>query len=103
LKILNYILAFYLVLLAVIPCCAFDGCPDEKPLSHQTNEHNDEKDKCGNCSPFFNCINCSSAAADIQTSHIEITLPQVPRVYGKFMPSYISDVHYDFWQPPRLD
>ena len=101
-KLLNHILAFYLVLLAVVPCCAFDNCPDEKQAIEKTGQHQKgDADNCGNCSPFFNCTGCSSIVIHIHTISITVFTINIQRVYADFIPSFISGVHYDFWQPPR--
>jgi len=52
-KFAGYILALYLILLAAIPCCSFDDCPDDK--TEQTANHENGDQDCGSCSPFFNC------------------------------------------------
>lgn len=101
-KFLNYILAFYFILLAVVPCCAFDNCPDEKPVAQQEAKHQNGDKDCGTCSPFFNCESCASVTLDVTTIHIDVYMADVNRMYASFIPSFVSGVHYDFWQPPRL-
>ncbi|HWR32421.1 MAG TPA: DUF6660 family protein, partial [Chitinophagaceae bacterium] len=58
-KTYGYILAFYIILLAVAPCCVFDNCPDDK--TEQAKNHDQGDDDCGGCSPFFNCEGCATA------------------------------------------
>lgn len=101
-KIPGYILAVYLVLLSVVPCCAFDDCPDDKLATEQTDKHNTGDDDCGTCSPFFNCEGCASVTTNFNTISFTFIAPEVKRVYAAFIPSLIPDAHYDFWQPPRL-
>ena len=46
-KLIGYILAVYLLLLAVVPCCAFDECPDDKATTEQTEDHKTGDKDCG--------------------------------------------------------
>jgi hypothetical protein len=101
-KLTGYILAFYLILLSVVPCCSFDSCPDDKVATEQADQHESGDKDCGACSPFFNCEGCAPATINVNTSSFAILSPEVKRVYTGFIPSFIPNVHYDFWQPPRL-
>lgn len=101
-KLFSYIFTFYLVLLAVIPCCTFDGCPEDKTQTAQSTDHESDDADCGSCSPFFNCEGCSSVTINVEPlSFIPCVIPE-PKVYTDFIPSAVDDIHYDFWQPPRL-
>jgi hypothetical protein len=101
-KLVHYILAAYLILLAAVPCCAFDDCPDDKTtIAHTADHERGDDDDCGNCSPFFNCEGCASVTINVQSISFAVPAPQQKRVYARFIPSMIPDAHYDFWQPPR--
>jgi len=102
-KLLKYIFAFYLVLLSVIPCCAFDRCPEDTAITQQAGNHDsNEEDERGNCSPFFNCEGCASVTIDVQAISFTVFNPEVKRVYTDFISPLIPDAHYDFWRPPQL-
>ncbi|HET9745024.1 MAG TPA: DUF6660 family protein [Chitinophagaceae bacterium] len=99
-KVVSFILAVYLILLFAIPCCSFDNCPEEKIV--QTENHEMEDDDCGNCSPFFSCAGCSGVTHSYSNTYFEM-IPQDPiNQYTGFILSSTPDVHYDFWQPPKL-
>ena len=99
-KIAGYILSFYLVLLAAIPCCAFDNCPDDKTEQASTNENGDED--CGNCSPFFSCEGCATATIAYAPAPLEIVAFKISSVYAIYIQIALPDVDYDFWQPPKI-
>jgi hypothetical protein len=103
-KAAAYILTFYLFLLSVIPCCTFDECPDDQPQTSQSKDHQPgDQDDCGSCSPFFNCERCIAVIIDVPASSITVAAPTSQRVYTEFVSQQIPDIHYDFWQPPRLE
>jgi hypothetical protein len=98
----SYILSVYMLLLAVLPCCAFDDCPEDKIQKEQAANHENGDEDCGTCSPFFNCEGCASATATIDHVYYNIISLPVKQVYTGFLSPYIRDIHYDFWQPPKL-
>jgi hypothetical protein len=99
-KLLSYILAFYVVLLAAVPCCAFDSCPDDKTELAEQHESGDED--CGNCSPFFSCEGCATATVAFEPVQFKIVLTPLLSVYTGYIQTSLPQVDYDFWQPPRL-
>jgi len=101
-KWLSYILSFYLLLLAVFPCCVFDDCPDDKIQTEQAANHENGDEDCGNCSPFFSCAGCASASVTVEPIYFCVILFPVKQLYNGFISPSITNVHYDFWQPPKL-
>ena len=99
-KFAGYILAFYLILLAAIPCCTFDDCPDDK--TGQTANHESGDEDCGACSPFFNCEGCATASDHTIIASFTLTPLSTPKSYTEFNQPFVADVHYDFWQPPKI-
>jgi hypothetical protein len=99
-KVIAFILSAYLLFLFTIPCCSFDNCPDEKMA--QEEEHKKGDGDCGSCSPFFTCTGCSGFTVLDQHNHIEIVSIVSGPQYAGYILSSIPDVHYDFWQPPKL-
>ena len=98
-KLIGYILAIYLVLLAAVPCCIFDDCPDDKPQTTAT--HQEEDADCGSCSPFFSCEGCATASIVYHPCAIEINVTNAPVVYTGYIQASLPHVHFEFWQPPR--
>ena len=99
-KVVAFILSAYLLFLFAVPCCSFDNCPEEKVA--QTEDHEKGDANCGNCSPFFTCAGCSGATITFTSTHIETIPLDRTHQYTGFILSSIPDVHYDFWQPPKL-
>ena len=99
-KFTSFILAFYLILLSAVPCCAFDDCPDDKTELAANHENGDED--CGNCSPFFSCEGCAIAAIVYHLAQFESSSLQVSPVYSAYMQLSLPQFDYDFWQPPKL-
>ena len=95
-------MSVYMLLLAVFPCCLVDDCPDDKIQAEKTADHQNGDKDCGSCSPFFSCEGCASVSATIEPLCFSIVSLPVKPVYAGFLSPFISDVHYDFWQPPRL-
>jgi hypothetical protein len=101
-KFAAYILALYLAILSITPCCTFDDCPEDKVATNQVDDHQDGDEDCGNCSPFFNCNGCSSSFVDFPNSSFQYNAQFSPRRYTSFLQPYFPEVHYEFWQPPKL-
>ena len=98
----SYILSIYMLLLAVFPCCAFDDCPEDKIQTEQPANHESNDEDCGTCSPFFNCEGCVSVSATVEAVYFNMVSLPVKQEYAGFLSPFIPDVHYDFWQPPKL-
>jgi hypothetical protein len=98
-KIAGYILAFYLVLLSAVPCCAIDNCPDDPT---EINSAQGEEEDCGTCSPFFSCEGCAAATIAFEAGTLGIPAIKVSPVYAAYLQITLPHVVYDFWQPPRL-
>jgi hypothetical protein len=101
-KIAVLILSIYLAALSVIPCCAFDDCPEEKANHAQIATHQaGDEDDCGTCSPFFNCAGCGSVSISLQHVVSQAMIAESVKDYPSFLIPLVSDAQYDFWQPPR--
>jgi hypothetical protein len=105
-KLLSYILAFYLILLSAVPCCAFDNCPDDKmdlsAGSEQAEKHENGDDDCGSCSPFFSCEGCATATVSFEPVQFEIVPTPLVSVYTGYIQTSLPQIGYDFWQPPKI-
>lgn len=101
------LLSMYVMLLAALPCCAFDNCPDDKAVTEQSHEAGHEKgdeDGCGTCSPFFNCNTCSSCfIAPVVTDFISAVDGVTASVFNSHYTSAIPEsLAGNIWQPPKL-
>lgn len=99
-KVFAFILAAYLVFLFAIPCCSFDNCPEDKTALEANHEKGDGD--CGSCSPFFTCTGCSGFTVSFGITNLEIDPAFSGQQYAGYILRSIPDVHYDFWQPPKL-
>ena len=99
-KVLAFILSAYLLFLFAVPCCSFDNCPEDK--IEQTADHESGDGDCGRCSPFFTCTECAGFTASVENSNLDVSPSVFNRHYTGYILSFIPDVHYDFWQPPKL-
>jgi len=99
-KVVAFILSAYLLFLFAIPCCSFDNCPEEKIAEESGHEKGDGD--CGNCSPFFTCTGCSGFTISFENTDIQMISHFSGHQYTGYIVSSIPDVHYDFWQPPKL-
>lgn len=99
-KIIGYILAIYIILLSAVPCCSFDNCPEDKTEQNSNYEPGDND--CGNCSPFFTCEGCGGFVSTIEIINFE-SAPLAPvRTYSVYIEAMMPEIHYDFWQPPKI-
>jgi hypothetical protein len=96
----GYILAFYIIVLAAVPCCIIDNCPEDK--TEQAEKHESGDDDCGSCSPFFSCEGCAGATIAYQPAQFEFISPESSLIYTTYQQSFLSEVDLDFWQPPKL-
>jgi len=96
------ILSIYITLLAAMPCCVFDNCPDDKATTEQTQHDQGDDDGCGTCSPFFNCGTCNVSFIATSASFD----------FTPFLSTNASTAHYrsaapvrisaKIWQPPKI-
>lgn len=98
-KLFGYIFAFYLILLATVPCCAIDNCKDDK--TGQTAGHENDDD-CGICSPFFNCEGCATATIVYQPTQFDFSITALSPVHTQYQQTSLPEADLDFWQPPKL-
>jgi hypothetical protein len=103
-KFISFILSLYLLALAIVPCCLYDNCPEDKAKTEQTTNHNSgDDDGCGTCSPFFNCEGCLSVS---NVSEPIIFTPNIilagDNTYTSLVQSFLSYDFHSIWQPPQL-
>lgn len=99
-KVIAFILSAYLLFLFAVPCCTFDECAEDKTALRSDHEEGD--DDGGSCSPFFTCTGCSGFTVSSEATNLGIISSFSGQQYAGYILSSIPDVHYDFWQPPKL-
>lgn len=106
-RFVTAILSIYLMFLTVLPCCAFDKCPEDRETTEavcQTNTHKGgDNDGCGSCSPFFNCHHCAGFNISVKTvSYITKTM-EIPADKPVALEDHFTLTTYsgNIWQPPR--
>ena len=99
---LAYFLAFYVLLLTVVPCRPQDNCCDEEMnASSRSGLPTNSKPEFP-CSPFFAC----GANHGIVIPHADIQIYQIPVYFEKRIayqmerpsPIFLSSI----WQPPKI-
>ena len=95
-KLISFILAFYVLLCAAIPCCADDDCAGTVKTEKKGG------DCKGDCSPFFACGNCCGFSINVQQIAVTPITVFKKTSYSEFYISAHSDYYHSFWQPPRL-
>lgn len=98
-RITGFILSYYLILLAAVPCCLLDNCPEVK--KEQSAKHESGDDDCGSCSPFFSCEGCAAATIACEPVQFVLNIPEQQTVFTCYQQSSLPEVDYDFWQPPK--
>jgi hypothetical protein len=98
-KVSGFIMAFYLLLLAAIPCRDNEECKTltktEATSGH--NEHEEEED----CTPFCVCACCPSPVhvSDLAVENFSVAaFSSKPFLINSSVKSFIS---HSIWQPPR--
>ncbi|WP_369410135.1 DUF6660 family protein [Hufsiella arboris] len=97
-KILCCLLTFYVLLLAVKPCCINDSCGDNS-AKKELQKGND----CNVCSPFFSCGTCNGFVINPSQEKGASLSASVPRKsYPVYLTPFFQKVTLKIWQPPKL-
>ncbi len=84
----------------IVPCCPGDDCNNEtSALNDQHPQDNEDK---GNCSPFFACGACAHAIENLAPVSITIQEPAIQTNYCPFFLSELATYHPSLFQPPRF-
>ncbi|HET6990322.1 MAG TPA: DUF6660 family protein [Bacteroidia bacterium] len=103
-KILYFILAVYVVLLSVKPCCTDDKCcaDNHSAQTEKSARHQDNADCKGDCSPFFTCGSCTGfnfPAFSFSLKPSEVAIEKQVSVYSF---SFSTEFFSSIWQPPKI-
>lgn len=101
-KIIAYILSFYILLLTAIPCIDVpqDNALHKTELSQKTtdNHHN----KADNCSPFWPC-NCCIPPVISQAYILQFNcFSYSQKHFAEYKSAHISNLSSAIWQPPKI-
>lgn len=100
-----YILALYVLYLAVVPCkdafCIDAMNSSNCTLSAQTADRGCHHD-VDLCSPFCTCNCCASAVSKIKVIHLNsVVLPIVRLLVASYRAEIVSASPAPIWQPPK--
>lgn len=110
-KLLSYLLAFFVVFLTIQPtialanekpetnCCGSSCCSEEEETPKDTKQN---KNDCSNqnCNPFQSCGCCIGFTVKAGFNQIQPPIVQQPLHVSK-VESSISHYSPDVWQPPK--
>lgn len=99
-KKIAYILSFYILVSALVPCSLFDNC-EEKVYSEQAAASFPEND-CNDCSPFSICSIGHGLAINTQTFLAEPLIVFTSIIYREIDYSTQSSYYFTHFQPPRI-
>jgi hypothetical protein len=103
-KIVCLVLAIYVALLSVKPCCTDSYCQVKTPVDNTTGGKLPVKQSdCAGCSPFFTCGSCSGF---ILNKPVLFELPIIAENSVQhnafYRPPAIQQITLSIWQPPKL-
>jgi hypothetical protein len=98
-KIIAFILSFYILFSAVIPCSVFDNCQGEEHTAGSSGS--EQRKDCNGCSPFSICSAAQGFTVTNNTPSIEPAEFYFPPSYGNFHFSFTSEYFSNLFQPPR--
>jgi len=99
-KWIAYILSFYILFSAVVPCSIFDKCEDDQHIEQTSNK--EQRKDCNNCSPFSFCSSTHGFTQSTINTSIETVQFNTLPTYSDYHFSSISEYHSSLFQPPRL-
>ena len=96
---ITYILSFYILFCAVVPCSMFDNCEEEH--TGQTSRPLPLKE-CNGCSPFSTCSSANSFIISHEViSALSFAFPGKPS-HNRYPFAFKSEYYFSFFQPPEL-
>jgi hypothetical protein len=98
-KWLAYILSFYILFSAVVPCSLLDNCEEE--YENQTSASYPAKE-CKECSPFSICSIRHGFAIHVESLLTEPLVVFTSVLYREIIYSAISAYYFTHFQPPRM-
>jgi len=103
-KIAYIILALFVFILSVKPCCADDTCNDSDRTVTTEHAHDQQPENdCGTDCCLFN--NCGSSGGFIFSTASFSIIPstiQLAKQGSVYYSSFLSVFHPSIWQPPKV-
>jgi hypothetical protein len=99
LKIIAYILSFYILFCAIAPCYLFDNCEETEQYA---NTKSKPVEDCNSCSPFSTCSSCHGFSFSQTSLEIEPLVFHSEPVFANNSFSSKSGYPNQFFQPPRI-
>jgi hypothetical protein len=100
-KLLCYVLSFYIFSLVAIPCHDDANILLTQNIEKSTT-HNQDKQNCDTCSPFCIC-NCCQTNTIVALYSIITANETVPSIFISFYnEAPIKDISLSIWQPPKI-
>ena len=104
-RIFALIFSFYILVLSVVPCCAFCGGDDGAGSAVTAKESQDrqgDEDGCKNCSPFTLCGHCVGFTATARFAKVELVVLRRRVAWREMKSMYCFSYSASSWQPPRV-
>jgi len=96
---ITYILAFYILLSATLPCSFFDQCEEE--VSTETTNTPHTKNDCSGCSPFSVCYAATGFTLHALTTSTAPFLVCLMLTYGEYKYPFKAGYASNCFKPPR--
>jgi hypothetical protein len=98
-KFSAFIIAFYLLLLAAMPCNDNEEC--ENQAKTEQASHTDHEDEEEGCTPFCVCACCPTHVYVSDLSNGNLSIPIFSVISSEINTEINSFISHTIWQPPR--
>ncbi len=106
-KVLTFILAFYILVLSAMPCGDMhNDCNGSNAKTELSQNHDHQKDKDDYCSPFCTCSCCSASIVALDFKPFQLKKPAEFSITQKLTIrnfSFVSNFYGNIWQPPKIN
>jgi|APDOM4702015159_1054818.scaffolds.fasta_scaffold123039_1 hypothetical protein len=101
-KIIAYILSFYILVLTAIPCIDIPQDNLLQKIEQGQNTNGNHQNNTDNCSPFWPCSTCItpviSQAYTLQFNYFSYS----QKHFAEYKSDHISNLSSAIWQPPKI-
>jgi hypothetical protein len=105
-RVFHLILAIYVIVLSMVPCCTEERCNDDIKTEQTANNHprHESNDTCnsGACSPFLTCGSCTGFVSNALLICLQPYMFFVKKQNINFKFGQINNYYTKYWQPPKL-
>jgi len=91
-----------MVFLTVLPCADVHSEKDTMPATmEQAADHHEHDNDL--CTPFCVCTCCGTSVTNVfYTSIFSDIVPASSQDFPVYVSSFISEVYFNIWQPPKI-